>query len=576
MNIVQIQNRMQGMPNTPQTMQYLNAAMNGQVATVPPYIAAAELKRRESEGMMEQLAKGAAQGPQATVKDQLEQKAGIMALMGQQQPAPRPQIPQPGQPQAQPEAQGGIDQLPVKGDMFGMAGGGIVAFNGEERSDVPEPYETEIDRLYRKNREEAERRAREAQAAGEGIAAKPGRPVMRRLEDSGLREDLDRKRRLQQEAQMNVRLAQGEPYVDPRIARAGLGATPPEETVGTMGRAPGILQGAAAPRKEGPTAPTAPRAAAPAAAQDGIKSLLAQAEADPAFKRLMEGVNAKNPYAEAPESQADYIKRMTEGIRGQMASGKMPWETSEERLKGIEARRAKEDADYKASTTGEGRKMDNLITMLTNMGAGSFGQGGSQGVRAVQALERGQREEALKRQDMRDQQDQKMAEIRSLNDAAEYARATGNMTEFNRLQQDIKKLKAEFDKDQASLAKGAAQVTSGAREKDLEAKIARERMAKDLQVANTYTAARGDRGAMTEAQIANIRAKAVKDVEAELSKDFRKRQEIAANPGIKDKLVQDRINFILQQGYTEGSPSPAPAAGGNTRMRFDAQGNPIK
>ena len=153
MNIVQIQNRVQELPNTPQTMQYLNAALNGQVKTIPPYIAAAELQRRESEGMADQLAKGAAQGPQPTVKDQLEEKMGIMALMGQQQPPQRPQIPQPAPAEPQPEA-AGIDALPVKDDMFGMAGGGIVAFSGGGRGAVTTASKApisvqELSRLYR-------------------------------------------------------------------------------------------------------------------------------------------------------------------------------------------------------------------------------------------------------------------------------------------------------------------------------------------------------------------------------------------------------------------------------------------
>lgn len=491
MNIVQIQNRVQELPNTPQTMQYLNAAMNGQVATVPPYVAAAELKRRETEGMMDQLAKGAAQGPQPTVKDQLQQKAGIMALMGQQQGF---NTPMPPQRQAQPQAESaGIDSLPVGGEMFGMAGGGIVGYNGEEDS-----YVTPYDRMNRENEEAAQRRAREAEAMGLAIAADPNRPVMRRLVEAD-RPEIERKRRLQQEAQMNVRLAQeAGPYVDPRIARAGLGATPPEETVGTMGRVPGTLKAA---QKETPPAGVrsgAASAATPQQTAQGVLDLLRNSEEN---KAVQAALKAPNPYA-TQESQADYIKRMREGILSQIPGGKLPWETSEERLKGIEARRAKEDAEYQARATGEGRRLDNLATLLSGMGAGSFGMGGAKGVQAVQAVERSQREDAQRRQDLRDQQAMKLMEIRALNDQAQFALAQGNVQAYEKYTQEAKKLQASFEVDRAKLAEAASKTTVSAAGADQESRDRAAQRATQEKIARITAAARegagGDRQQLAE------------------------------------------------------------------------------
>jgi hypothetical protein len=86
---------------------------------------------------------GGAQGPQPSVKEQIEQKAGLMALqqmqqqkMAQQMAQPRGPMPAPEnvpQPQDQPEtpmmaARGGLARIPVRSDMFEYAGGGIVAF----------------------------------------------------------------------------------------------------------------------------------------------------------------------------------------------------------------------------------------------------------------------------------------------------------------------------------------------------------------------------------------------------------------------------------------------------------------
>jgi hypothetical protein len=87
-------------------------------------------------------AQGAQQGPQPSVKEQIEQKAGLMALQQmqqqqmQQQAQPRGPMPAPAgvpQPEPQPEApmmaaSGGLARIPVRRDMFEYAGGGIIAF----------------------------------------------------------------------------------------------------------------------------------------------------------------------------------------------------------------------------------------------------------------------------------------------------------------------------------------------------------------------------------------------------------------------------------------------------------------
>ena len=103
----------------------------------------------------------AQQGPQPTVKDQVEQQVGLMSLqrqqqqqsaqqqaqMAQRQPQPVPAgIPQPArQPEAEPEmamAMGGVAALPVKNEMFEYGSGGIIAFAGEDGSQVPEGAKT--------------------------------------------------------------------------------------------------------------------------------------------------------------------------------------------------------------------------------------------------------------------------------------------------------------------------------------------------------------------------------------------------------------------------------------------------
>lgn len=156
-NLVQIQSRLKGLPNSPQTMQYLKAAKDGHVLTVPPYIAAAELSTREAEQKREMLARGAAQGKVPSVSEQLSQKADLMSMMAmkekaaaqqsaeqsRQMPMPAPEgTPEP-QEQPQPEQGAGVDQIPVQ---FGLAGGGIIAF--EEGGDTDKKKKKKTPSLY--------------------------------------------------------------------------------------------------------------------------------------------------------------------------------------------------------------------------------------------------------------------------------------------------------------------------------------------------------------------------------------------------------------------------------------------
>lgn len=130
MNLVQIQERLKDAP-VQAIMQYAN----GTNPMVPPYLALAELKRRESINQSAQAQQAMQQGQPPSVKDQIEQAAGLAALQQQMQQQgmqnlmaqARPQgIPENvPQPRRQPESEG-ISGLPA-GD-FNFADGGIVAF----------------------------------------------------------------------------------------------------------------------------------------------------------------------------------------------------------------------------------------------------------------------------------------------------------------------------------------------------------------------------------------------------------------------------------------------------------------
>lgn len=136
MNLIQIQDKLKSLPNDPRVMQLLTGYANGQNPQVPPYLALGELNRRKVENERKQMEQ-AGQPPGGTVKDQIAQQTGVMALQqGQQQQAmqrmmqqgmqggaPVPQgTPQP-QPQVMAAAAGGLASLRP-----GYRSGGIIAF----------------------------------------------------------------------------------------------------------------------------------------------------------------------------------------------------------------------------------------------------------------------------------------------------------------------------------------------------------------------------------------------------------------------------------------------------------------
>lgn len=188
MNLLQIQDQLKSLPSDPRTMQALTAYANGANPMVPPYLALGELKRRQ-QMMEEAKMQQASQPPQGTVKDQIEQQAGIMALQqGQQQQAMQnamrmgaagaqgvpANIPQPAAQGEVQAAKGGLMSLPAA-RANKMNSGGIVAlapagsvddaveeqdkeFDDTEEGETPEKTPADARRLYAELQQEASAR----------------------------------------------------------------------------------------------------------------------------------------------------------------------------------------------------------------------------------------------------------------------------------------------------------------------------------------------------------------------------------------------------------------------------------
>ena len=137
MNLVKAQEYAQSLPLA-ELKKYadgLNPSM------IPPWLATGEIQAKSKRAEMANNLQGAAQGQQPSIKEQIEQKAGLMGLQQAQQQSAQQQMMQPrpgmgpvpeGAPQPNPQptapammARGGLTQLQSN---IQMAGGGIVAF----------------------------------------------------------------------------------------------------------------------------------------------------------------------------------------------------------------------------------------------------------------------------------------------------------------------------------------------------------------------------------------------------------------------------------------------------------------
>ena len=261
MNLVQINERLKGLP-----MQVIQQYANGMNPEVPPYLALGELQRRELAQKQMATAQGGAQGPQPSVKEQVEQKAGLMAAQAMQQQQamqqmaqPRGPMPAPAgvpQPESQPEAMasGGLTRAPVN---FNFQHGGIVAF---EEGGKASKYETPYDRMNRKNRGELTEEEQKKRDMLEALIAQI--PTDKNTVEGGERvsgNDLER----------NLR----------NTAMALPGASAARALSGSLGAGRGVAAGLAALPDRSEAAPQMPQAARPAAPAPDNRRMLNQADA---------------------------------------------------------------------------------------------------------------------------------------------------------------------------------------------------------------------------------------------------------------------------------------------------------
>lgn len=387
---------------------------------IPPWIATGTLQAKMDLQKRMQNMMGGAQGEQPSVKEQIEQKAGLMAAnnMRQQQqqqqmataqrPGPVPAgIPQ---PEPQPEApammaRGGLASLPVR---FAFKPGGIVGYSGENGSQVkregprvikvpPETPGWEIELIQRENPDAIVQTGEEGSAYG-----KIGAAIMRNDDVEAMK---------QREA------ARAAPPV-PQPQRL-----PVSEAQATMKAGP---QSAVppAPRQERP----APRPDAPRPAQLAQTGLPAAASRSPYFAQADAALNEPN-VKPTPQSIIDEQRALS------------PEAMKEEVMKQrYEERKARADQERAAFEKTRPSGLDDLIRVFGQAGQYKGMSGLAPAYTANQQQKRAE-ELALEK---------RMNELYTAADTQEYEGAkevysarSGAMKEANRAYQDRLKSRAE-------------------------------------------------------------------------------------------------------------------------------------
>lgn len=333
MNLVQINERLKDLP-----MQVIQQYANGMNPEVPPYLALGELQRRESSQKQAATAQGGQQGPQPSIKEQIEQKSGLMALqqmqqqqMAQQQQQPQGPMPVPHgapQPEMQPQpemmARGGLAGIPVRRDMFEYAGGGIIAF--ADGGSVAEKYERESMEMGEGKRTQfspdvqvyAKQLRASENADQEGFAQRERqRMLAQSREIAPEREAAMAGPNVTEQTMRRVGPMTAPKFADPRMAMAQ-----PEEPAGLPAALQKAAPAAAPARPAAPMAgaqmPSAPRptstqAGASVAAQAGLPAALAgspaAATSSNPYEARLNQVALKEPVA--PTAQ-DAISRVNE------------------------------------------------------------------------------------------------------------------------------------------------------------------------------------------------------------------------------------------------------------------------
>tara|TARA_R110000822_G_scaffold44823_6_gene120174 strand:- start:62 stop:1717 length:1656 start_codon:yes stop_codon:yes gene_type:complete len=332
MNLIEVQDKLRAMP-----IQALQQYANGSNPEVPPYIALGVIQEKQAMQQRMGMQQGAAQGEQPTVKEKVEQSAGLMGLMqGKQQqaaqqqasasaraPGPVPSNVRPAENQPEPTAmrRGGLIGLPSN---LNLASGGIVAFQKGGPTMAERLSDPKIRQLLEQLRKAGVPEDRIAQAIAQQLKAPETDEQFRQSEAARI-DDGNRSPR-----SADIPLESIDPAVRSLIESARVSETYPDES--SRGSAAAFTgEGPGAPKRppvDGQTrSMTAPAPAPVAAPPKGLPALNTPKPAAPAQKMMMDLLGEKpkemsmkdflaqqTKIREAAGTNKTYGKKTSEGI----------------------------------------------------------------------------------------------------------------------------------------------------------------------------------------------------------------------------------------------------------------------
>jgi hypothetical protein len=589
-----IQQEQQGKPGLPPDLHELMALniVTNETDAVAKQKAMDQLAQMQGQQgkpptVMESVQEQARQKMQAQALQAQQQQQAMQAMAQQAGPGPVPEGTQFAE--AQPSAQG-IDDLPVE---FGLAGGGIVAFQKGGEGE----YETPYDRMNRKNREEAERRKNEpdkpldAQAAADraalaslletlrggsesagraiadvatmvprGLAGAYDTAVVRPMRAAGLNaaylspkltpegaspesmtpfSDVKRARDAKQEA-----AATGRTAVENRAAINASDAAV-RSAPGTQEKPIADLKGLA-DQKRRQQAPT-PVAAAPAP----VEQPKAPAQVSDAAQKIKAKLDM-DPNAAREAEEALRLKKV----------GAPDTSTHDRMIAELEKRKAQ----LEGPQDSYGQLMEYLGQIAaTPRGMSSF-EAGAAGAANLSKLQKARQLEQfdLSKQALEVSQ-KKIDTVRA------FATEQYNVgkARFDQVYKEEFEAAKALVTDEREAAKLAQENTLKRLEIDQRATEARERNATQLQAARISAASRNSGAtALTQNQRAEIANKAKDNVQNELKTNMRLLADTRKNPGLVDMMVQRETERLMAaaEGRTI-APAPGAASPGGTNQQ---------
>jgi len=534
--------------------------------------------------VMESVQEQARQKMQAQQVQAQQKQQAMQAMMQQAGPGPVPEGTQFAQAQPQ-----GIDELPVE---FEMAEGGIVAF--QSRGSVPdekEEYETSYDRMNRKNREEAERPERKKDnegilkalaflsaplAAAGDVVASPFRGLYGLTQHGGtsMTPLMDARARF---------LASSE---NAPASESAVREVAAEKPAPTQAENRGAINASDAAGRSAPPAPKPVADLKALAEADARKKQaarppapVAQAPAPAAAAPTASMMQSNSPLAD--EAQRLDVERMRADPQAAAANKELMYQSRigapdttqrDAMIKQLQEERARQVGPQDSF----GQLMEYLGQIAaTPRGMSSF-EAGAAGSRGVRGLEE---QRAQKRFDLGSKIiEQEQGKIDASRQYAKEVYGVGEK-EYDRIFKEKYEAVGRVGTTEMERKKLAQQAALKELELTQQATLRREEMAKDIKVANIGAAARTSGGAaLTPNQRAEIANKAKDNVQNELKTNMRLLADTRKNPGLVDTMVQRETDRLMAaaEGRTIAPAPGAASPGGTTRMRFDAQGNPIK